>query len=193
MSEAYESLPIFRDPRFDALRNSLYHNARAAFLDKINKGINSLVIILGASIVGEVAKKLSFDDKYIQLPLLIVATIQLVFDFGGSAKDHHFQHTRYSEALAEMEKIASWDDEKEREWSARLVTISGDEVQTMRAVDTVAYNQALDALHGGTEIQTKNRLYVSWFQYIFRHFFAFSQTKFYPEVEKPPSIFRRFF
>jgi hypothetical protein len=190
VSEAYESLPIFRDPRFDAMRNSVYHTERAAFLDKLNKAVNSLVIILGASAFSDVAKRWAFDEKYIQFALLLMATIQLIFDFGGSAKDHRFQQTRYSEALADMEKIPVWDDEAERTCSARLVTIGGDEVQTMRALDAVAFNQALDALHGGTPAQVNYRLHIGWFHYAFKQIFAFSRTQFMPETQRRPLFAR---
>jgi hypothetical protein len=193
VSEAYESLPLYRDARFDALRNSLYHTERAWFLDKLNKSINALVILLGSGVVEKIVTKHSFDELYVELAFLIVATLQLVFDFGGSAKDHYHLQTQYAAALSEMESVAIWDDETERKWSARLVTISGDEVQTMRALDAIAYNQAIDAIHGSTQKQKDFRLYVGPLHYALRHLLTFSRTQFMPESQRPASLFARLF
>lgn len=193
MSEKYESPTLHNNVRFDALRNSLYHKERASFLDKLNKGINALVIVLGSGVVEKIITKHSFDGLYVELTFLIVATIQLVFDFGGSAKDHHYLQVQYSKALAEMEAVAAWDSETERTWSVRLVAISADEVQTMRALDTVAFNQALDAMYGGTPTQKDFRLYVSGLQYALRHVLAFSQSQFMPASRRSAPFMRRLF
>jgi hypothetical protein len=193
VSDAYKTLPLHRDPRFGALMNAIYHTQRANFLDKLNKAINSLVILLGAGVVGKVAAKLSFDETYLELALLVTATIQLVFDFGGSAKEHRFQQTRYAEALTDMEEVSSWNDAIQRKWSGRLVTIAATEGEAMRALDAVAFNQALDAMHGGTPTQESYRLRISWFHYAFRNIFAFSRTRFMPEVRSQPSFLSALF
>jgi hypothetical protein len=193
VSDAYELVPLSPNPKFDALRNSLYHKERGSFLDKLNKGINALVIILGSGVVEKIVTKHHFDGLYIELAFLVVATIQLVFDFGGSAKDHHYLQVQYAEALSEMDTISIWDSELESKWSARLVSLGAEEAETMRALSAVAYNQAIDALHGGTQKQKDNRLYLSPLQYALRHFLAFSRTQFMPESQRPAAKPRRFF
>ena len=46
---------LFRDPRFDALRNALYHTERQNFFDRLNRSLNFLVIVLSAGVVGKIA------------------------------------------------------------------------------------------------------------------------------------------
>ena len=37
------------EPKFDALRNSIYHSARRQYYDTLNRILNFLVIICGAA------------------------------------------------------------------------------------------------------------------------------------------------
>src|SRR4051794_24176719 len=94
---------IFRNPRFDALRNALYHTERKAFLDIINRSLNLIVILLGASVAGKAFKLVHIEENWLELGVIFFATVQLVFDLGGRARDHQFLQRRYYELLSEME------------------------------------------------------------------------------------------
>ena len=83
------SEPIFKDVRFDALRNALYHTERANFLDLVNRSINFLVIILSAGVVAKSAELFRLPGYGLELAVVAVATAQLLFDFGGRARDHN--------------------------------------------------------------------------------------------------------
>jgi hypothetical protein len=170
--------PLFRGPRFDALRCALYHTERADFLARLNKIINSLVIILGASVAGKLATHLSIDSLWIELTVVVVATIQLVFDFGSSAKEHEFLQQRYYELLSEMESEPAWDKEFNKKYSTKLLLISAQETLAMRALDAVAFNKALSGLYDDEEFLEEHRLHVGYFHYIFRNIFAFNSTDF---------------
>src|SRR5215207_9546754 len=95
--------PVFRDPRFDALRNTLYHTERRRFFDLLNKLINLVVIALGAAVAAKLAQLYHFNEIWLELSVVVVSALQLVFDFGGSARVHEFLQQRYYDALSEME------------------------------------------------------------------------------------------
>lgn len=176
--------PIFQDPRFDALRNALYHTARGRFLDALNRLFNFLVIVSGAAVVGKFAQFVTFNEIYIELAIVVIATIQLVFDYGGRACTHLFLQKRYYELLAEIETSPDADDENvKRAWSAKLLTIAADEPLPMRALDALAYNTALDALINDQDELKRYRLHVWFWQRWLKHLFAFQGTQFLPRPE----------
>jgi hypothetical protein len=113
---------------------------------------------------------------------VLVATIQLVFDFGGRASTHIFLQKRYYDLLADMEveRNANSTEAKKR-WSAKLLTIAGDEPIPMRALDALAYNAALDAWTSDPEELKEHRLYVPWLYRRLRHVIAFQGTQFVPK------------
>jgi hypothetical protein len=170
---------LFRDPQFDALRNALYHTQRRTFFDTLNRLINFLVVLVGASVAAKVANLLKFDSIWLELGIIFLATSQLVFDFGRRGMEHEFLQRRYYELLSEMDADPEVNSESaKRKWSAKLVTIAADERLTMRALDA-AYNQALDAMHDDPDIQKEYRQSVSLWQYSLRHFFSFQRTNFH--------------
>jgi hypothetical protein len=176
--------PIFKDPKFDALRNAIYHTSRGRFLDAVNRFFNFLVIVLGAGAVAKVTDTYQLGP-WVELGIVIVATIQLVFDFGGRACAHLALQKQYFALLAEMETSTDVDTDKGmKKWSAKLLTIAGDEPLAMRALDALAYNSALDALISDLDELERYRLYVPWWQRRLRHVVAFQGTQFRPRQTK---------
>src|SRR5712671_1713820 len=53
-------------PKFDALRNAIYHVARRNYFDLLNRILNFLVIILGASVAGKAAKLLHVEESLLE-------------------------------------------------------------------------------------------------------------------------------
>lgn len=170
---------VFRNPRFDALRNALYHTERRNFLDRANRCLNFLVIVFGAGVVSKLAERHSVEQTWLEMAVVVLATGQLVFDLGALARGHEFLQRRYYELLAEMDSSGTRDEEKLRNWSAKLLTISGEEPMTMRALDAVAYNKALDATCDDPVQRAQYRQNVSWWRYLLRHFFAFQSATFH--------------
>lgn len=158
----------------------MYHTQRGAFLDGLNRLISFLVILLGASVVSKVA-----NGTWLELGVVFFATIQLVFDFGTRAMEHQFLQRRYYEILAQMDMDAesAADPEAAKKWSAKLLTIAADEPMPMRALDAIAYNQALDAMHDDAETQQQFRQQVTTWQYLLRNFCAFQHTNFYAKTK----------
>lgn len=171
---------IFKDPRFDALRNAIYHTERRRFLDLLNRSMSFLVIFLGASAAAKWAQLVDIDSTMIELGIVFIATIQLVFDFGGSARVHEFLQRRYYELLSEIESEDVDNEIVRRKWSSKIVTITGDETMTMRALDALAYNKALAALLPAAE-QAQYRQQVKWLHVRLRHVLAFHAVDFSPK------------
>jgi hypothetical protein len=176
--------PIFQDPRFDALRNAIYHTSRGRFLDALNRFVNFLVIVLGATAVSKAAGIFTLKEVWVELGVVIVATLQLVFDFGGRACAHLYLQKQYYSMLAEMETSDTDSAEAKLKWSAKLITLAADEPLAMRAVDALSYNAALDAWTHDPKQLADNRLHVSWWQRRLRHFVAFQGTQFLPAVRQ---------
>lgn len=174
--------PIYQDPRFDALRNAIYHSERSSFLDTANRLLNFLVIVCGAGVAAKALVEFKLKGSWLELSVVFFATIQLVFDLGGKAKTHKFLQRRYYELLAEWEPVEEPTEAQTKAWSAKLLVISGDEPMTMRAVDALAYNKALDATSRDTDIRKTQRQYLTWYQRRMRHLIAFQSVNFGPKV-----------
>jgi hypothetical protein len=174
------SEPVFQDPRFDALRNAIYHTERRTFLDWVNRSLNFWVIILGAGVAANIATQLKIDGRWLEFGVVLLATAQLVFDFGGRARTHEFLQKRYYEMLSEMEADNIESQEVKAKWSGKLLTIAADEPLTMRALDALAYNKAVDALVSDVAAAQSYRLHVGWWQRRLRQFIAFDGAQFLP-------------
>ncbi|MEY9590690.1 hypothetical protein ABIA06_002981 [Bradyrhizobium yuanmingense] len=80
--EAHPGVAVF-GPKFDALRCAIYHVARRNYFDLLNRFLNFIVIVLGASVAGKAAKLIHLEDEaWLEFAVLIFATAQLTFDFG---------------------------------------------------------------------------------------------------------------
>ncbi|KRR09557.1 hypothetical protein CQ12_13805 [Bradyrhizobium jicamae] len=157
------------DPRFNALRNSIYHTARREYYDTLNRLLNFVVIILGAGVAGKASKLFHIEELWLEFGVLIFATAQLTFDFGSKARTHEFLQRKYCDMLAEIELEATANPAK---WNSKLFTIAGEEPMPMRALDALAYNAALDATVSDPTVKKENRLRVPFCHRLLRHFVA---------------------
>ncbi|MFG1319854.1 hypothetical protein [Xanthobacter autotrophicus] len=154
--------------KVQALRNALYHGARRNFLEFINRAFSFIVILGGAVAVADYlgnAKPAAFIAT-------VAGTLQLVFDFGGRAKEHAFLQRRFYDVIAEVETCPEPAENQICKWQADLVRIYADEPPTLRALDAIAYNDAAEAL------DTEWRVRVNWWQSLWRHFYPFNGTSF---------------
>jgi hypothetical protein len=170
-------------PKFDALRNAIYHVARKNYFDLLNRILNFLVIILGASVAGKAAKLLHVEESLLEFAVLIVATAQLTFDFGYRARSHEILQKDYYKMLAEIE-LDPMPDQKR--YDAKLFTIAADEPMPLRALDALAYNAALDATTSDPDVRSRNRLHIPLFHRLFRHFIAFHAHQYTLEADFVP-------
>jgi len=167
--------------RFDALRNALYHTARVRWYSGWNRLFNFIILFLGTAAAADAAKlfPLAVSDnsfaRAVGCLTAAVGALQLVIDFGGSARTHESLARRYYELMAEIEETPLRPrEETVRAWRGKLIRITADEPPTLRALDSIAYNEAADALGWAHD----DRLIVPWHQRIRRHISAFKAHRY---------------
>jgi len=131
--------------RFNALRNALYHTARRLTFDRWNRWGNAFVLLLGAASMSQVLTVYGIRELWVGAAVAIVGSLQLVFDFGGRARDHQSLQRDYFHLLAEIEEVPAPDELQLAKWSGRMMKIAGEEPPMLRALDAKAYNDAIDA------------------------------------------------
>ncbi len=131
--------------RFNVLRNALYHTARRRTLERLNRGFNFAVVVLGAAAVGDSLGRIGIESHWLALAIAVIAALQLVFDFGRQARDHQALQRDYYSLLADIEATPEADTIQCAAWYGRMISITADEPPVLRAIDAKAYNDAIDA------------------------------------------------
>lgn len=158
--------------RFNVLRNALYHTSRRMTFDRWNRWFNFVVILLGAQAVTNFMLAFGVDLSQVVVGAMVAAVgaAQLVFDFGGKARDHQSLQRDYYHLLAEIEESPECSDKDVARWWAQMIRIAGDEPPVLRALDAKAYNDAI----GATEIYPQEqRLYIPWHHRLVGQVWAF--------------------
>lgn len=132
--------------RLNVLRNALYHTGRRRWFERWNRWFNFLVVVLGAAAVGDLLAVFVYGQAYLGLAVAVIGALQLVFDFGGNARDHQTLQREYYHLLADIEANLDPSIEDCAAWRGRMVRITADEPPVLRALDAKAYNDAIDAL-----------------------------------------------
>jgi hypothetical protein len=179
--------PLFA-PKFNALRNAIYHSARKSFFDSLNRRLNFLVIILGAGVAGKISDRFQMRELWLEFGVVIFATAQLTCDFGYRARTHEFLQRKYHEMLADIELEESPDL---RKWNSKLQTIAADEPMPMRALDALAYNAALDATTSDPAARFADRIHVPFWHRMLKNLVARNGYEYRSEKEHRP-WWRRF-
>jgi hypothetical protein len=157
-----------KDLRHTILRNALYHIARRAWHERINRFFNLFVIIGGTAYVANFAQGDVRWNLALGLSTSIIGAMQLVFDFGGRARDHQILQKRYYDIRAAIDENTAPTSADCAKWKADLTRIYADEPPTFRALDAIADNQATAALYDAV----KPRLKVNWWQRLTRNIFV---------------------
>ena len=166
-------MPMTREPatidalRFQALRNALYHTARRRVLEGWGRWLNFLVIVGGAASVTQALQASAAGPWMVGIAITVVGALQLVFDFAGRARSHEILQRRYYDLLGRIEETGEAPDAARAAFASEVARIAGEEPPTYRALDAIAYNEALDALHGGGAGHQKCRM--SRWQSLTRH------------------------
>lgn len=132
--------------RVNVLRNALYHTARRQYFERFNRLFTFGVVLLGASAMGDALAGFGISQTMLGAGVALLGTLQLVYDFGGKARDHMQLQREYYHLLADIEEgPATADEEILNRYYARMLRITADEPPTLRAIDCKAYNDALAA------------------------------------------------
>ena len=133
----------------------------------MNRLINLLIIVSGAAAVSDLFGPM-VDVRWFAFAATFAGALQLVFDFGGRAKEHEFLQKRFYEVITAIERSRTATDEDLCRWRADLVAIYADEPPTMRALDAIAYNNAGDALN------MPMRIKIGFWRSLMRHVMPFN-------------------
>jgi hypothetical protein len=131
--------------RFNVLRNALYHSSRRRHFERLSRSFTFTTVMLGTAAASNGLLRIGISGAEIGVVVAAIGALQLVFDFGRSARDHQALQRDYYALLADIEERSEATDTDCAAWQARMIRITGDEPPTLRAVDAKAYNDAIDA------------------------------------------------
>lgn len=157
--------------QFNVLRNAIYHTGRRMALERWNRWGNFVTILLGAAAMSDVLRTYDLQSHQFLIggAVAVVGAAQLVFDFGGKARDHQSLQKEYYGLLAEIEEVANPPAEQIAMWRGKMLRIAGDEPPTLRALDAKAYNDAI----GATEFPMEERLVIPFWHKVFGQIISF--------------------
>lgn len=158
--------------QFNVLRNAIYHTGRRMTLERWNRWCNFATILLGAAAMVDVVRTTHFEESQILIGAAVagIGAAQLVFDFGGRARDHQSLQRDYYGLLADIEEMPDASIEQVALWRGKMLRISGDEPPVLRALDAKAYN---DAIGASGMFEPDQRLHIPWSHRIFGALFSF--------------------
>ncbi len=177
--------------QLNILRNALYHAGQRRRYERLTRWSNFLVIVLGASAMGDIARfaGLAGSAPVLGAATAVLGALQLVLDFGGKARDHQVLQRDYYILLAELDERPDADEAELARLTAAMTRIAAGEPPTLRALDAKAYN---DALSGLGHWDQDERLYVPFWQRLVGRFCAFDgyDYKTFKEIadgKRPPA------
>jgi hypothetical protein len=157
------------NPKFDALRNAVYHSSRRRFFELLTRSLSFLVVVSGTAAVANLSV---LDPRAAAAVAAVIGALQLVFDFNGRARTHEMLQRKYYELLAEIDGVLNPNDEQIVKWQAALFRIYADEPPPMKALDAIAYNAACRSMG----YQQRKR--VNGLQWALSQFYPFPNTDF---------------
>ncbi|MBO0904418.1 hypothetical protein [Jiella sonneratiae] len=126
------------------MRNGIYHSMRRQFFERCERLGNLAVLLLGAASVAQVTARTIGDENNAALAIgflvALVGGLQLVFNFGGRARDHAMFQARFYGLLAKAERPGSEPDRLAAEIESEMATFYGEEPPTYHVVNAIAYN-----------------------------------------------------
>lgn len=161
------------NPRFDALRNAIYHSSRRRFFELLTRSLSFLVVVSGTVAVSGL-----LNPKWLAAAAAVIGASQLVFDFSGRARVHEMLQRKYYDLIAQMDGVQNPTDSQIGEWQAALNRIYVDEPPPMRALDAIAYNAACRHVGGG-----QFRIIKFWHVFL-SQIYPFPNTNFVPNAPK---------
>ncbi|MCE7029135.1 hypothetical protein [Jiella avicenniae] len=141
-------LSAIEKTRMRAMRNGVYHSMRRQFFERCERVANLAVLLLGAASVAQVAAKtFGADSSGLVFGFLVavVGGLQLVFNFGGRARDHAMFQARFYGLMARAERPGEDPDRTAAEIESEMATFYGEEPPTYHVVNALAYNAVQDS------------------------------------------------
>lgn len=154
--------------RFDVLRSAFYNSARHDHYARAHRWIMFAVVAFGTAGVGNFLLAIKIDQVALAATTAILATIDLVLDLRGKAELHGRLKQQFFALLAKIERNREPSTKQVCEWQAEFIELTALEPTEFRAVNAIAYNDAVDALGRDPK---KEKL--KWYHRLFGSYFSF--------------------
>lgn len=135
--------------RFDATGEIAYHSLMESAFDRWHRIIMATIIVSGTASVGAIATLMPpavalVISALAPLLIVLVSTLDFVFDLPGQARLHRDLKGKMYEILAELETCG---DASIPEMRAKMQRVYAMQPPSLRYAQSLAYNQAVDATY----------------------------------------------
>lgn len=128
-----------------------------------------LVVALGTAGVGNFLAAAHINQVALAALTAILAALDLVVDLRGKAELHGRLKLQYYALLAKIERSSQPSNKQLCEWQAEFIEFTALEPNEYRAVNAIAFNDAVDSL--GRDASCKEKL--GFHHRLFRHIYSF--------------------
>lgn len=146
-------------------RSALYHEARTRSLTFFQKLGQLTSVLLGSAVAADIGSNFLGGREAQRLlfgaAVSVVGALQLVLDFGASARTHQKLHEQFVFLLAEIARAAKPSESELKVWDAKRIEIGASSPPKLTSVDAVAYNQAYASLY--PDPKEENKLHIPLF------------------------------
>ncbi|WP_288941689.1 hypothetical protein [uncultured Roseovarius sp.] len=132
--------------QFEILRSAFYHDMRQTTLMRIHQFALFFTVVLGSGAIAALGTAFPMFGQMAGAAVAAIGAGQLVWDFGGSARDHGDLRRRFYSLLAEAESDGDVPD-----IYRRMTLIYADEPPVKLRVNKKAHNRAGDTIYGEGE------------------------------------------
>ncbi|WP_320178102.1 hypothetical protein [Roseovarius pacificus] len=138
-----EAAEIRQRLQFELLRSALYHDMRQTFLMRLHRVSQFLTVVLGSSAIAALGAAQPLVGQLAGAAVAIVGAAQLVWDFGGLARDHGDLRRRFYALLSEAEQGGDVSG-----ISKQMTLLYADEPPEVLRVNKRAHDRAGEAIYG---------------------------------------------
>jgi len=92
------------DLQFQLLFAALYHDLCETYLMRVHRALTAANLMLGSGAAVAIGAQYPGVAQAMGLTIALIGTVQLVWDYGRTARDHAFLRQRFYELLADCRK-----------------------------------------------------------------------------------------
>jgi len=138
-SEATQAVEI----DFSLLFSAIYHDLCEARFMRYHRFLTATNVLLGSGAAVAIGNQFPQAATVMAMAVAIVSSVQLVWDFGGTGRDHAFLRQRYYELQADLQR-----GKPVEEVEAFMTGLFGSEPPIVERLRRKAHNRAGKSLYG---------------------------------------------
>ncbi|GAB5432211.1 MAG: hypothetical protein EpisKO_15810 [Epibacterium sp.] len=150
--------------KFEALRSALYHDMCETRLARLHRFLTFLTVLGGSGAVvalGAEGIEVSWIGsvtlgQVFGIAIAAIASIQLVWDFSGAARDHRELRRKFYALLARLERAEVFPDEV----SSEMVLLYAEEPGLRKRINRLAHNQAGRSIYGDGSFRKERAFFI---------------------------------